>query len=67
LALVYLMLLICGLVLGSRPILFLVYINELVFVIEQQNIKDKLFADDVIKYVRILVLMTLMYVIYSQL
>ena len=61
------MLLICGIVLGSRPILFLVYINELVFVIEQQNIKDKLFADDVIKYVRILVLMTLMYVIYSQL
>jgi len=34
--------------------MFLTYINELVGVIEQHNIKVKLFADDVKMYVRIL-------------
>ena len=34
--------------------MFLTYINELVSVLEQHNIKVKLFADDVKMYVRIL-------------
>jgi len=34
--------------------MFLTYIDELVSVLEQHNIKVKLFADDVKMYVRIL-------------
>jgi len=34
--------------------MFLIFINELVFVLEQLNIKVKLFADDAKMYVRIL-------------
>jgi len=34
--------------------MFLIFINELVFVLERLNIKVKLFADDAKMYVRIL-------------
>ena len=33
--------------LGIGPLMFLTYINELVFILEKHNIKVKLFADDV--------------------
>jgi len=48
--------LISGVVQGSgiRPLTFLIYIDELIKVLEQYNIKDKLFADDVKLYVRVL-------------
>ena len=37
------------------PNVFLIYINELVFVLEQRSIKvNQLFADDIKMYVRIL-------------
>ena len=48
--------LISGIVHGSGigPLMFLIYINELVSVLEQYNIKVKLFADDVKMYITIL-------------
>jgi len=47
--------LISGVVQGSavRPLMFLIYINELIAVLEKFNIKVKLFADDVKLYVQI--------------
>jgi len=44
--------LISGVVQGSGigPLMFLTYINELVSLLEQHNIKVKLFADDVKMY-----------------
>ena len=39
---------------GIEPIMFLIYIKELAFLLEQHNTKVKLLADDVETYVRIL-------------
>jgi len=36
---------------GVGPLMFLIYINELIGVLEKFNIKLKLFADDVKLYV----------------
>ena len=38
---------------GIGPLMFLTYINELVFILEKHNIKVKLFADDVKMYIKI--------------
>ena len=48
--------LISGIVQGSGigPLMFLVYINELVQILEEHDIKVKLFADDVKTYVKLL-------------
>ena len=32
---------------GIGPLMFLMYINELIYILEKYNIKVKLFADDV--------------------
>ena len=38
---------------GIGPLMFLVYINELIYILEQYNIKVKLFANDVKLYLKI--------------
>jgi len=47
--------LLCGVIQGSviGPLMFLVYINDLVELLASFNIKVKLFADDVKLYVRV--------------
>ena len=38
---------------GIGPLMFLMYINELIYILEKYNIKVKLFADDVKMYLKI--------------
>jgi len=47
--------LISGVVQGSGigPVMFVAYINELIYILEQVGIKLKMFADDVKMYVQI--------------
>ena len=40
---------------GIGPLMFLVYINELISILEQHGIKVKVFADDVKMYFKIIV------------
>jgi len=46
--------LISGIVSGIGPLMFLVYINELVQILEEHDIKVKLFAENVKMYVKLL-------------
>jgi len=48
--------LLSGVVQGSEigPLMFLVYINELIYILEEFNINVKLFADDVKMYTKII-------------
>jgi len=39
---------------GIGPLMFLVYINEMIYILEEFNINVKLFADDVKMYVKII-------------
>ena len=39
---------------GIGPLMFLVYINELIYILEEFNINVKLFADDVKMYMKII-------------
>ena len=39
---------------GIGPLIFLVYINELIDVLERHNVKVKMFADDVKMYTKII-------------
>jgi len=39
---------------GIGPLMFLVYINELIYILEEFDIKVKLFADDVKMYMKII-------------
>ena len=39
---------------GIGPLMFLVYINELIDVLERHNVKVKMFADDVKMYMKII-------------
>ena len=39
---------------GIGPLMFLAYINELIYLLERHNIKVKMFADDVKMYVKII-------------
>jgi len=38
---------------GIGPLMFLVYINELIYILEEFNINVKLFADDVKMYMKV--------------
>jgi len=38
---------------GIGPLMFLTYINELIYILEEVGVKVKLFADDVKMYARI--------------
>ena len=44
----------CKVAVSGPPLMFLVYINELIDVLERHNVKVKMFADDVKMYTKII-------------